>query len=211
MAKRSQDKLDKTLKFISDFIKKHSFPPTVREICAGVGVSSSATAQYYLDKLEEMGKIRRSSTKNRAIEITDKSLIGKDALSALDEDIELIPLVGKVAAGSPILATENIEYSIPLPKTMFKSSGENLFALDVSGDSMVNAGILNGDKIVVRKQSSASDGDIVVALIEDSATVKRFYKEKDVFRLQPENDYMQPIFVKELEIVGVVVGLIRKF
>lgn len=211
MAKRTLDKLDKTLKYISDFIKKHSYPPTVREICSGVGVSSSATAQYYLNKLEEMGKIKRSSTKNRAIELVDKQTPTETDTNLLDADIELIPLVGKVAAGIPILATENIEDTIPLPRTMFRNTGADLFALNVAGDSMINAGILNGDKIVVRKQSTAKDGDVVVALIEDSATVKRFYKEKDVFRLQPENDYMKPIFVKELEIIGIVVGLIRKF
>lgn len=207
ISKDTQDKLDQTLKFISKFLATHSYPPTVREICAGVGVSSSATAQYYLNKLEEMGKIKRSTTKNRSIE-----LINKQKTSQIDEDeIELIPLVGKVAAGIPILATENIEDTIPLPKTMFKKTGEELFALTVSGESMVNAGILNGDKIVVKQQSTANNGDIVVALIEDSATVKRFYKEKDVIRLQPENDYMNPIFVKDVDIIGVVVGLIRKF
>ena len=211
MAKRTLDKLDKTLQFISDFIKKHSYPPTVREICMGVGVSSSATAQYYLNKLEEMGKIKRSSTKNRAIELTDKETFVNDNTAQQTAEIELIPLIGKVAAGVPILATENIEDTIPLPRTMFRKTGEDLFALNVAGDSMINAGILNGDKIVVRKQSTATDGDIVVALIDDSGTVKRFYKEKDVFRLQPENDYMKPIFVKELEIIGIVVGLIRKF
>jgi len=211
MAKRTQEKLDLTLKYISDFVKTHSYPPTVREICAGIGVSSSATAQYYLDKLEELGKIKRSSLKNRAIEIVTEKTSESMPISLEEMDVELIPLVGKVTAGTPILAVENVEGNIPLPKTMFKKSGEELFALNVSGDSMVNAGILDGDKIVVKKQTTASNGDIVVALIEDSATVKRFYKEKDVFRLQPENDYMKPIFVKELEIVGIVVGLIRKF
>lgn len=207
MAKKTQEKLDLTIKFIKDFSKKHHYPPTVREICAGVGVTSSATAQYYLNKLEEMGRIKRASTKNRAIEVVENSVEPE-----LDEaDIEYIPVVGKVAAGIPILATENIEERLPMPKTMFKKSGEDLFALNVSGDSMINAGILNGDKIIVRKQNTAENGDIVVALIDDSATVKRYYKEKDIFRLQPENDFMNPIFVNDLEIVGIVVGLIRKF
>ena len=209
MAKKTHEKLDATLKFISDFIKNHSYPPTVREICAGVGVSSSATAQYYLDRLEKLGKIKRSSLKNRAIELVEDKTA--KTLDIEELDVELIPLIGKVTAGAPILAVENVEGNIPLPRTMFKKSGEELFALNVSGDSMVNAGILDGDKIVVRKQSTASNGEIVVALIDDSATVKRFYKEKDVFRLQPENDYMKPIFVKEVEIIGIVVGLIRKF
>lgn len=209
MAKKTTGKLDLTVQFIKDFTKKHHYPPTVREICAGVGVTSSATAQYYLNKLEDMGRIRRASTKNRAIEI-----IGPDAddLTELnDANVEYIPVVGKVAAGIPILATENIEERIPMPKTMFRKTDEDLFALNVSGDSMINAGILNGDKIIVRKQNTAENGEIVVALIDDSATVKRYYKEKDLFRLQPENDFMNPIYVKELEIVGVVVGLIRKF
>ena len=156
-----------------------------------------------------MGKIRRKGTKNRTIELVDKLPFGATEFN--DESVELIPLVGKVTAGVPILATENIEDHLPLPRSMFHKTSEELFALNVVGDSMVNAGILNGDKIVVKKQSTASNGDIVVALIEDSATVKRFYKEKDIFRLQPENDYMKPIFVKDLEIIGIVVGLIRKF
>lgn len=209
MAKKTSEKLDATLKFISTFIQSHSYPPTVREICAGVGVSSSATAQYYLDRLEKLGKIKRSSLKNRAIELIEEKTAKSFDIEELD--VELIPIVGKVTAGIPILAVENVEGNIPLPRTMFKKTGEELFALNVSGDSMVNAGILDGDKIVVRKQSTASNGDIVVALIEDSATVKRFYKENEVFRLQPENDYMKPIFVKEVEIIGIVVGLIRKF
>lgn len=209
MAKQTQEKLDKTLEFIKNFVKSHGFPPTVREICSAIGVKSSATAQYYLDKLEQAGKIRRLSTKNRAIELIldEKTTPEIEPLT----DFIMVPLVGKVAAGMPILATENIEDHLALPTTMFNRSNTDLFALNVTGDSMINAGILNGDKIVVRRQQTAKNGDIVVALIDDSATVKRFYKEKDVFRLQPENDYMSPIFVKELDILGIVVGLIRKF
>lgn len=206
MAKATQEKLEKTLNFISTFISDHGFPPTVREICSALNVSSSATAQYYLDKLDEQGRIKRSSTKNRTIEVLDKKYF-----PIADVDYIEIPVVGKVAAGVPILAAENIEDKLALPSNMFHKAPAELFALNVSGDSMVNAGIFNGDKIVVRRQSTAKNGDIVVALIEDSATVKRFYKEKDVFRLQPENDYMSPIYVKELEILGIVVGLFRKF
>lgn len=205
--KQLKDRAEETLKFLEEFISTHPYPPTVREIAKGIGVTSSATAQFYLNELEKNGKIRRSNSKNRSIELVDKSSIK----SSQDEDVEYIPVIGRVAAGVPILATENIEDTIPLPRTMFKKTGEDLFALNVTGDSMVNAGILNGDKIVVKKQSSANDGDIVVALIDDSATVKRFYKEKEVIRLQPENDYMNPMFFKEVEIVGIVVGLIRKF
>ena len=206
MSRATKDKLEKTLCFISNFIVDPGFPPTVREICEAVGVSSSATAQYYLDKLDDAGRIKRSSTKNRTIEVIDKQYF-----PAPEVDYIEIPLVGKVAAGVPILAQENIEDKLALPTSMFHKVDAELFALNVQGDSMVNAGIFNGDKIVVRRQSDAKNGDIVVALIEDSATVKRFYKEKDVFRLQPENDYMSPIFVKELDILGVVVGLFRKF
>lgn len=205
MVRTTQDKLDKTLECITNFVRTKGYPPTVRELCKYVGVSSSATAQYYLNILEKEGKIRRSSTKNRSIELIDKY-----TGTAMPE-YSIVPVVGKVAAGVPILATENIEESIPLPTSMFNNPEDNLFVLKVSGDSMQNAGILDGDKIVVRKQSSAKNGDIVVALIEDSATVKRFFKEKDMFRLQPENDYLSPIFVKELDIIGIVVGLIRKF
>lgn len=204
--KQLKDRAEETLKFLEEFIETHPYPPTVREVAAGIGVTSSATAQFYLNELEKNGKIKRSNSKNRCIELVNKPIKKENS-----DDIEYIPVVGKVAAGIPILATENIEDTIPLPRTMFKRTGEDLFALNVAGESMINAGIFNGDKIVVKKQASAKDGDIVVALIDDSATVKRFYKEKDVIRLQPENDYMSPIFVKDVEIIGVVVGLIRKF
>lgn len=207
MARALNPHLENTLSFITNFIHKHSYPPTVREICEGVGVSSPATAHYYLNKLEKMGKIRRGTSKNRAIELADKP--STEPLVA-SEYID-IPLVGKVSAGIPILATENIEQTLPLPKSMFKNAYDTLFALTVVGESMINAGILNGDKIIIRKQSTASNGDIVVALIDDSVTVKRFFREKEVIRLQPENDFMKPIMVKNVEIVGVVVGLIRKF
>lgn len=207
MARALNQHLENTLSFITNFINQHSYPPTVREICEGVGVSSPATAHYYLNKLEEMGKIKRRTSKNRAIELADKLNTEPTVAS---EYID-VPLVGRVSAGIPILATENIEQTLPLPKTMFNNNYDSLFALNVIGESMINAGILNGDKIIVRKQSTASNGDIVVALIEDSVTVKRLYKEKDFIRLQPENDYMDPIIVKEVEIIGIVVGLIRKF
>lgn len=207
MAKELTSHLEKTLSFITSFIQQHAYPPTVREICEGVGVSSPSTAQYYLNKLEELGKIKKRNSKKRAIELVEKN----DTTLSLVAEYVNIPLVGRVSAGVPILATENIEQSLPLPKIMFNNDYNSLFALNVVGESMINAGILNGDKIIIRKQPTASNGDIVVALIDDSVTVKRFYKEKDVIRLQPENDHMDPIIVKEVEIVGVVVELIRKF
>lgn len=210
MAKATQEKIDKTLIFIKQFVAQHGYPPTVREICAELKVNSSATAQYYLNKLEEIGKIRRSSTKNRAIEIVGMQPDISLSASIPSSKTILAPLVGKVTAGNPILATENIEESLPLPISIFGKS-EDLFVLTVSGESMINAGILDGDKIIVKKQNTANNGDIVVALIDDSATVKRYYKEENHVRLQPENDFMEPIIVTEnLSILGLVVGLLRK-
>ena len=204
MAKNTQDNVTKTLNFINGYIQSHGYPPTVREICKELKVSSSATAQYYLNKLEESGKIRRSSTKNRTIEVIDQYT------GTTKPKVVYAPLVGTVTAGVPILATECIERTIPLPESMFKTNND-LFLLTVSGESMINAGILDGDTIIVKKQSTAHNGEIVVALVEDSATVKRFYKEDGHFRLQPENDNMKPFIFDEVEILGVVVGLIRKF
>ena len=204
MAKTTQDKLNKTLKFITEFVNEFGYPPTVREICKELNVSSSATAHYYLDKLEAQGLIKRSSTKNRAIEV-----IGIKKNIIKPSEITYAPLLGKVAAGVPILATENLEENLCLPKSMFNS--DELFATTVAGESMVNAGIFNGDKIIVKKQNTAWNGEIVVALIDDSATVKRFYKEDGYIRLQPENDLMEPIIVNDCTILGVVVGLLRKF
>ena len=204
MARATQDKLNKTLNFITDFVNKFGYPPTVREICKELNVSSSATAHYYLDKLEEQGLIRRSSTKNRAIEVVG---IKKNIVNP--SEITYAPLLGTVAAGNPILATENLEETLCLPKSMFSS--DELFATTVAGESMINAGIFDGDKIIVRKQNTARNGEIVVALIDDSATVKRFYKEDEHIRLQPENDFMEPIIVDDCTILGIVVGLLRKF
>ncbi|MGN1259020.1 MAG: transcriptional repressor LexA [Christensenellales bacterium] len=204
MAKSTQDNVTKTLNFINNYISSHGYPPTVREICKELKVSSSATAQYYLNKLEEEGKIRRSSTKNRTIEVIDQYT------GTTKPKVIYAPIVGTVTAGTPILATECIEGSMPLPESMFKTS-EELFLLTVSGESMINAGILNGDKIIVKKQSTAQNGEIVVALVDDSATVKRFYKENGHFRLQPENDNMEPFILDDVQILGVVVGLLRKF
>lgn len=204
MAKTTQDKLNRTLNFITSFVNNYGYPPTVREICKELGVKSSATAQYYLDKLESQGLIRRSSTKNRTIEV-----VGMKQSSLNMEEITSAPLLGTVAAGVPILATENFEENLYLPKSMFSAS--DIFATTVSGESMINAGIFDGDKIIVKKQNNAENGDIVVALIEDSATVKRFYKENGYIRLQPENDFMEPIIVKDCSVLGVVIGLLRKF
>jgi len=217
MPKRSGDKLQKVLDFIITFSDENGYPPTVREICQEINVSSSATAQYYLNKLEEKGFIKRKGSKNRAIEIvgvTRSSIIGaKNNAPAqtinLDNIVE-VPVVGKVAAGVPILATENVEESICLPRNYF--SNDDLFILKVAGDSMINSGILDGDKIIVKKQNTAQNGEIVVAMTMDNeATLKRFYKEKDHIRLQPENDTMSPIILPNCTILGKAIGLYRKF
>lgn len=190
---------EKVLNFISDFTKKNSYPPSVREMCKGLGISSTATIVYHLKKLEEQGKLVREKSRNRAIEVS-----GLQPLSSG------IPVVGKVTAGLPITAVENIEDTLSFSQNVFGNQDE-LFILNVSGESMINAGIFDGDKIVVRKRESAENGEIVVAMIEGEATVKRFYKEKNQIRLQPENDFMSPIIVKNVQILGVVVGLIRTY
>lgn len=195
-------KIDQTARlyeFIESFIQKNSYPPSVRDMCEGMNISSTATIVYHLKKLESQGKISRGKQKNRAIEMKTEKL-----------ESQTIPVVGKVAAGQPILAVENIEDNFLVSNNIFGKS-DDLFILNVSGDSMVNAGILNGDKIVVQKQNTAENGQIVVAMVDDCATVKRFYKENGHIRLQPENDFMEPIIVNDAEILGKVVGLVRNY
>ena len=201
MSKERFDQTAKVLEYIEHFMEKNSYPPSVRELCEGLKISSTATIVYHLNKLEKQGKITRGKQKNRAIELKNnmRNMRG-----------ESIPVVGKVAAGTPILATENIEDNFTFSDNVFGTHDE-LFILNVSGDSMVNAGIYSGDRIVVHKQETAENGEIVVAMIDDSATVKRFFKENGQIRLQPENDYMEPIIVKDAFILGKVVGLIRNY
>ena len=198
---RKIDQTQKVLEFIEDFTKNNSYPPTVREMCEGLNISSTATIVYHLRKLEKQGKLSRHNKHSRAIELPGVKT------NMLKTEI---PVIGKVAAGIPITATENIEDTLAFSDNMF-GMHDDLFILNVSGDSMVNAGILDGDKIVVKKQSNAETGQIVVAMVDDEATVKRFYKENGYFRLQPENDYMDPIIVDEVALLGKVVGLVRKF
>lgn len=195
------DRTGQVYDFIISFTKENNFPPSIREIGKELNISSTETVVYHLKKLEDQGKITRSKTKNRAIEITDKRY---------NFDERNIPLVGKVAAGIPITATENIEDHYTFSSNLFGDQ-DDLFILTVSGDSMENIGILDGDKIVVHRQESAENGEIVVAMVDDSATVKRFFKEKDHIRLQPENDYMRPIIVDNATILGTVVGLVRNY
>lgn len=194
----------KTMRVIKLHIDKNGYPPTVRELMDYLDVKSTSTIAYYLDKLEGLGQIRRDPNKNRTIEIIPDRSSTKNKINTIK-----VPLIGEAAAGKPILAIENFEDVYELPDDMF--SGSELYMLRIKGDSMINAGIFNGDKIVVKKQSYADNRDIVVAMINGSVTVKRFYKEENHVRLQPENDTMKPIYCFSVDILGKVVGLIRNY
>lgn len=194
------------LEFIRNEVRMKGYPPSVREIGEAVGLASSSTVHGHLDRLEKKGFIRRDPTKPRAIELLGQE--ESDSLGMFAHSVTRVPVVGKVTAGMPITATENIEDYFPLPQ-QYSSDGE-IFMLSVVGDSMIEAGIHNGDYVIVRKQQTANNGDIVVAMTEDDeATVKTFYKEKDHIRLQPENSTMEPIRLKNVVILGKVVGLFR--
>jgi repressor LexA len=205
MDKKLTKKQEDVLAFINKYLNEYGYPPSVREICKGIGVKSTSTVHGYLTRLEKNGHIKRDTTKTRSI-VLDPTFATPKELTAATNYID-VPIIGKVAAGEPILAQENIEGSFPIP-TNYIRSGE-YFMLDVSGESMINAGILDGDYVLVRKQQNATNGEIVVALLDDSATVKTFYKEEQFIRLQPENDTMQPIFSRELDILGIVKGVFR--
>ncbi|MCC8067883.1 MAG: transcriptional repressor LexA [Clostridiales bacterium] len=196
-------KQEEILEYIKKEILERGFPPAVREICQAVHLKSTSSVHSHLESLERNGYIRRDPTKPRAIEILDESF------QLLRREVVNVPIVGTVAAGQPILAEQNIENYFPIPAEYMPN--DPCFLLRVKGDSMINAGILNGDCVLVRQQSTAANGDMVVALIEDSATVKTFYKEKGHFRLQPENDTMEPIIVSDLQILGKVFGVFRMF
>ncbi|MBC2399796.1 repressor LexA [Clostridium tetanomorphum] len=197
-----QDKQGQILDYIKEKIKEKGYPPSVREICDAVGLKSTSTVHGHLQRLEKKGFIKRDPTKPRAIEITDGSLNMKEMVN--------IPIIGTVTAGSPILAVENIEDTFALPVNFVKSNKE-LFILKIHGESMIDAGIMDEDLAIIEKANSAENGDIVVALIENEATIKRFFKENDYIRLQPENKTMKPIIVKNCNIIGKLVGLYRKY
>lgn len=203
MAKALSEKQKKILKFLKEEIRTKGYPPSVREICNAVGLKSTSTVHGYLERLEKKGFIRRDPAKPRAIEILD------DTVFLSKKELVNVPIVGRVTAGQPILAVENIEDTFPIPVEYLKNS--DVFMLSVRGESMINAGILDGDYVIVQKQSTAQNGDMIVALIEDEATVKTFYKEKDHIRLQPENPNMEPILVRDVSILGKVIGVIRMF
>ncbi len=203
----SRGKISSKQQEILDFIKSEiihkGYPPTVRDICEAVHLKSTSSVHSHLETLERGGYIRRNPTKPRAIEVTD------DTFNLARRELVNIPLIGTVAAGQPLLAQENIEGYFPLPAEIVPNA--DCFMLKVKGESMRNAGILDGDEIIVMSQNTAENGDIVVALLDDSATVKRFYKEKGRYRLQPENDFMDPIYADEVTVIGKVFGVIRIF
>lgn len=192
------------LLYIKNELTRQGYPPAVREICKGVNLKSTSTVHGHLEKLEAKGYIRKDPTKPRAIEILDKD---NDFLFARKKTLD-IPIIGKVTAGAPILAVENIEDTYPVPLELV--DGYNVFMLKVQGESMINAGILDGDLVLVKEQHLANNGEIVVALLGEEATIKRFFKEKDTIRLQPENQFMEPIYSKDVSILGKVIGLYRK-
>ena len=192
----------KILEFIKQEIRKKGYPPAVREIGEAVGLLSSSTVHGHLQTLEDKGYIRRDPTKPRAIEILDSS---SDLLD--NKKVVHVPIIGRVTAGQPILAVENVEGSFPLQADLV--THDNVFMLRVQGDSMIEAGILNGDLIIVRQQNEARNGEIVVALIGEEATVKRFFKERTLIRLQPENSSMEPIYSQNVSILGKVIGVYR--
>lgn len=196
-------KQQEILEYIKQEILQRGYPPAVREICEAVKLKSTSSVHAHLETLEKNGYIRRDPTKPRAIEIVD------DTFNLQRREMVNVPIVGRVAAGQPILANENVENYFPIPMEMMPNV--QTFMLRVQGESMINAGIFDGDLILVQQQSTARNGDMVVALVDDSATVKTFYKEADHFRLQPENDFMDPIIVNEVTILGKVFGVFRLF
>nr|WP_106784534.1 transcriptional repressor LexA [Lysinibacillus timonensis] len=204
VSKRQED----ILAFIKEEVRTKGYPPSVREIGEAVGLASSSTVHGHLARLESKGLIRRDPTKPRAIEILDQ--VEEIQVPVPKQGVVNVPLIGKVTAGNPITAIENIEEYFPLPDS-YGTTEDQLFMLEVMGESMIEAGILDGDYVVVKKTSTATNGEIVVAMTEDDeATVKRFYKEKTHFRLQPENSTMDPIYVDRVTILGKVVGLYRR-
>ena len=200
-------KQDEILSFVTRQITEKGYPPTVREICKAVHLKSTSTVHGYLQRLQEQGIIKRDPTKPRAIKVLSGTGRWDRGLYTRRELVD-IPIVGRIAAGQPLLAQENIEDTFPIPAD-FVGSGE-AFMLIIKGDSMIEAGILDGDYVLVHRQQTASNGDIVAALLGEEATVKRFYKEKNHIRLQPENSLMEPILAIDVKVLGKVIGVFRK-
>ncbi|OOM80709.1 transcriptional repressor LexA [Clostridium sp. BL-8] len=197
-----KDKQSEIYEFLKTYTESKGYPPSVREICEAVSLRSTSTVHGHLKRLERKGMIKRDPSKPRALEIAELSVPKREMIN--------IPILGKITAGLPILATENIEDTFTLPLDYIKHDNE-LFMLRVSGKSMINAGINDNDLAIIESAQNAKNGDIVVALIDDSATIKRFYKEKDHIRLQPENDAMDPIIVDDCKVLGKLVGIFRSF
>lgn len=207
------EKQKEILEFVDKEVREKGYPPSVREICKAIGFKSTSTVYNHLEKLKKMGYIHKDPSKPRAIKIINfpESKIANTRPGFFSQkELINVPIVGKVTAGQPILAVENIEDTFPIPVEIAQNG--DVFMLKVQGESMVNAGILDGDMVLVRQQEVADNGDIVVALIEDEATIKTFYREKGFIRLQPENSYMKPIIVKNnMSILGKVIGVFRRF
>mgnify|MGYP000350197430 CR=1 FL=1 len=196
MSESSKNKMQAVLNFINEYNAEYGYPPTVREICAKLHIKSTASAYYYIEKLSAQGSISKCPNKNRAVSFKRNSSVN-------------VPLIGTVTAGQPIFAYENYEDYYSFPADSFP--GSDLFMLRVQGTSMIDAGIFDGDKVIVRKQETAENGDVVVALLDDSATIKRFYKKRDHIVLHPENESLQDIIVSDVVILGKVVGLLRNY
>lgn len=194
-------KQQEILEYIKETILNKGYPPAVREICEAVHLKSTSSVHSHLETLEEKGYIRKNPAKPRTIEIID------DCFNLTRREVVNVPLIGTVAAGAPLLAEENIENYYPIPVELLPNA--ETFMLNVKGNSMINAGIFDGDQLIVERCSTAYDGEIVVALVDDSATVKRFYKEDGYYRLQPKNDEMEPIIIDHIKIIGKVIGLFR--
>ena len=202
MLTEKKDKQSEIYNFIKAQIQLKGYPPAVREICLAVGLKSTSTVHGHLERLEKKGYIRRDPTKPRAIELIKDSVTRKELID--------IPIIGKITAGQPILAVENVEDTFTIPLNFTKTKNE-LFMLRVSGTSMIEAGILDGDLAIIEKVNTCKNGEIVVALIENEATIKRFFKEEGHIRLQPENSTMSPIIVEDCSILGILVGIYRNY
>lgn len=202
--KKMTNKQKIVLSFIKKYTAEHGYPPTIREICAGVNLSSTATVFVHIKNLEKLGFLKSSNNKFRTIEV-----IGENEYMPKNEDVVKVPLLGKVTAGSPITAIETPNEYFDLPASLVPATAE-VFTLHVSGESMINAGILDGDYVIIKRQANAKNGQIVVAMTdENEVTLKRFYKEDGYIRLQPENDYMDPIILPNCQILGIAIGLYR--
>jgi len=203
MAEKLTTKQQRVLDFLKAEIRQNGYPPTVREICDAIGLSSTSTAHAHLEMLERKGYIRRSKTKNRSTEILDGDFYGST------REMVNVPIIGRVAAGIPIFAEENVEDTFPIPVDYIKN--DKCYMLNVKGDSMMDKGIFDRDLVLVRQQYEASNGDIVIALIEDEATIKTFFREGKDIHLCPANPAFEPIIVRECEILGKVIGLYRRY